>query len=88
MANIRSAKKRIRQTERRTEVNRRRLSRVRTFVKKVERAIAAGDKDGAVAAMRDAEPEIARGAQQGLYHRNRAARKVSRLTDAISKLGG
>ncbi|MEX2641804.1 MAG: 30S ribosomal protein S20 [Acetobacterales bacterium] len=87
MANIRSAKKRIRQTVRRSDVNRRRLSRVRTFVKKVERAITAGDKDAALAALREAEPEIARGAQNGLYHRNRAARKVSRLTAAISKLG-
>ena len=87
MANIRSAKKRIRQTERRSDVNRRQLSRVRTFVKKVEHAISAGDKDAALAALREAEPEIARGAQNGLFHRNRAARKVSRLTTAISKLG-
>lgn len=87
MANIRSAKKRIRQTARRTTVNRQRLTRVRTFVKKVETAIAAGDKSAAEAALRAAEPEIVRGAQKGLFHKNRAARKISRLSASIKKIG-
>ncbi len=87
MANIRSAKKRIRQTARRTTVNRSRLTRVRTFIKKVETAIAAGDKPAAEAALRAAEPEIVRGAQKGLFHKNRAARKISRLSASIKKIG-
>ena len=87
MANIRSAKKRIRQTARRTVINRQRLTRVRTFVKKVEMAIAEGDKSAAEAALRAAEPEIVRGAQQGLFHKNRAARKISRLSAGIKKIG-
>jgi small subunit ribosomal protein S20 len=87
MANIRSAKKRIRQTARRTVVNRQRLTRVRTYIKKVEAAISAGDKEAAEAALRAAEPEIARSAQKGLFHKNRAARKISRLSASIKKIG-
>ncbi len=87
MANIRSAKKRIRQTARRTVVNRQRLTRVRTYIKKVETAISAGDKEAAEAALRAAEPEIARSAQKGLFHKNRAARKISRLSASIKKIG-
>lgn len=86
MANIRSAKKRIRQTRRKTAVNRDRLGRVRTFVKKVEAAIAAGDRDAAGAALREAEPEIMRGVTKGVLHRNAAARKVSRLSARIKAL--
>ena len=86
MANIRSAKKRIRQTARKTVVNRNRLSRVRTFVKKVESAIAAGDKDAAGAALKQAQPEIMRGVTKGMLHRNTAARKVSRLNARIKAL--
>lgn len=86
MANIRSAKKRIRQTARKTVVNRNRLSRIRTFVKKVETAIAAGDKEAAGAALRDAQPEIMRGVTKGVLHRNAAARKVSRLSARVKSL--
>lgn len=80
MANTRSAKKMIRKIETRTEVNRARQSRIRTFVRKVEDAIASGDKTAATAALKAAEPEIVRGAQKGLFHKNKAARKISRLT--------
>lgn len=80
MANTRSAKKMIRKIETRTEVNRARQSRIRTFIRKVEDAIAAGDKTAATAALKAAEPEIVRGAQKGLFHKNAAARKISRLT--------
>lgn len=86
MANIRSAKKRIRQTARKTTVNRNRMSRVRTFVKKVESAIAAGDKDAASAALKAAQPEIMRGVTRGVLHRNTASRKVSRLNARIKAL--
>ncbi len=86
MANIRSAKKRIRQTVRKTRVNRNRLSRVRTFVKKVESAIAAGDKDAAAEALKSAQPEIMRGVTKGVLHRNTASRKVSRLNAQIKAL--
>jgi small subunit ribosomal protein S20 len=86
MANIRSAKKRIRQTARKTVVNRNRLGRVRTFVKKVESAIASGDKDAASAALKAAQPEIMRGVTKGVLHRNTASRKVARLNARIRAL--
>ena len=86
MANSAQAKKRIRQTARRTTVNRERLSRIRTFVKKVESAIAAGDKDGAAQALKDAQPEIMRGAKAGVLHKNTASRKVSRLSRRVSQM--
>ncbi len=86
MAHHTSAKKRIRQTERRTEVNRSRVSRIRTFVKKVETLIATGDKTAATAALRIAEPELMKGVQAGVLHRNTASRKVSRLAARISGL--
>ena len=86
MAHHISAKKRIRQTERRTEVNRSRVSRIRTFVKKVEVAIAGGDKTVAAAALRDAEPELMKGVQAGVLHKNTASRKVSRLAARIKSL--
>ena len=86
MANIRSAKKRIRQTERKTTVNRNRRSRVRTFIKKVEEAIAAGDSAAAKEALKAAQPEIMRGVTRGVLHRNTAARKVSRLNRRIRPL--
>ncbi len=86
MANIRSAKKRIRQTVRKTAVNRNRIGRVRTFVKKVETAIAAGDKDAANAALKEAQPEIMRGVVKGVLHRKTASRKVSRLNARIKAL--
>ena len=87
MAHHKSAKKRIRQTERRTAVNRARISRIRTFVKKVETAIASGDKAAAEKAFREAQPELQRGVSRGVVHRNTAARKLSRLSARIKKLG-
>ena len=86
MANLRSAKKRIRQTARKTVVNRDRIGRVRTFVKKVETAIATGDKDAANAALKAAQPEIMRGVTKGVVHRKTASRKVSRLNARIKAL--
>lgn len=86
MAHHQSAKKRIRQTERRTEVNRARVSRIRTFVKTVETAIASGDKTKASEALRAAEPELMRGVQAGVLHQNTASRKVSRLSARIKSL--
>ncbi|MCC7167580.1 MAG: 30S ribosomal protein S20 [Rhodospirillales bacterium] len=86
MAHHKSAKKRIRQTVRRTAVNDARRSRIRTYVKKVETAIAAGDKEAAKAALKVAEPELARGAGKGLVPKNTAARKVSRLSARIKAL--
>jgi small subunit ribosomal protein S20 len=79
MANTKSAKKAARQAVKRTEINKARKSRMRTFIKKVEDAIAAGNATAAAAAMQAAEPVIMRTAQKGLVHKNAAARKVSRL---------
>jgi small subunit ribosomal protein S20 len=87
MANTKSAKKATRQIARRTEVNKSRRSRLRTAVRKVEEAIAAGDRTKALTAMTDAEPEIVRAAQKGIIHRNAAYRKVSRLAHRVAKLG-
>jgi len=86
MANIKSAKKRIVQTERRTEVNRGRRSDMRTHVKMVETAIEAGDSVAAQSAFRDVEPRLMRCAQKGLMQRNTAARKLSRLSKQIKGL--
>jgi len=86
MANTSSAKKRVRRDERRTEVNRARRSRIRTFVKRVETAIESNDKESAQAAFVAAEPEIMRGVSRGILHRNTASRKVSRLAARIKSL--
>jgi small subunit ribosomal protein S20 len=86
MANIKSAKKRARQTVKRTSINHMRLSRIRTSVKKVETAIAAGDKEAARAALKAAQPELHRGVTKGVLHRNTAARKLSRLSARINAL--
>jgi len=86
MANHKSAEKRIRQTERRTAVNRARVSRIRTFVKKVETAIASGDKSAAAEAFREAQPEMMRGANKGVLHKNTVSRKLSRLSSRIKAL--
>jgi small subunit ribosomal protein S20 len=86
MANIRSAKKRIRQTERKTAVNRDRTSRIRTFVKKVETAIASGDKTAANGALKLAQPEIHRGVTKGVLKKQTASRKVSRLNARIKAM--
>jgi small subunit ribosomal protein S20 len=87
MANIRSAKKRIRQTVKRTELRRARTSRIRTYVKQVEQAISAGDKSAAETALRSAQPELMRGVTKGVMHRNTAARKMSRLSKRVKALG-
>jgi small subunit ribosomal protein S20 len=86
MPNTVQAKKRVRQTARKTEVNRARMNRVRTYVRNVEQAIASGDKEAALAALRAAEPEIMRGAGGGVLHNNTASRKVSRLTQRVAKM--
>ena len=87
MANTTSAKKATRKIARRTEINKTRRSRMRTFVRGVEDAIAAGDKTAALAALRAAEPEIMRAAQKGVVAKNAASRKVSRLSHRVAKLG-
>ncbi len=87
MANTRSAKKAARQTIRRTEANKARRSRMRSSARKVEEAIASGDKAAAQAALKAAEPVLVRTAQQGLLHRRTASRKVSRLAKRISVMG-
>ena len=87
MANTRSAKKAVRRTARRTEINKARRSRVRSFVRKVEEAIASGDKAAATAALQAAQPELMRGAQKGVVHKNAAARKISRLSNRIKSIG-
>jgi small subunit ribosomal protein S20 len=86
MANTPQAKKRIRRNQRRTEINRTRVSRIRTFVKQVETAIEAGDKAQALAAIGKVQPELARGVAKGVFHKNTAARKFSRLTRRIAAL--
>ena len=86
MANTRSAKKAARQTVRRTVANKARRSRMRNSVRKVEDAIASGDKTAAAAALREAEPVIARTGQQGMIHRKTASRKVSRLAKRVGAM--
>jgi small subunit ribosomal protein S20 len=86
MANTASARKRNRQTRRRTERNQARKSRMRTFVKKVEVAISNGNKETAGAALREAQPELQRAAGKGVIHRNTVARKLSRLFARIKTL--
>ena len=86
MANTPQARKRIRRNENRALVNGNRLSRIRTFLKKVESAIDGGDREAAAAALREAQPELARGVARGVLHRNTASRKMSRLTKRVSSL--
>lgn len=86
MANTKSAKKAVRQIARRTAANKTRRSHMRTFIRKVEEAIAAGNREAAQAALRDAEPVVARTAQQGILHRRAASRKVSRLAKRIGTM--
>lgn len=86
MANTPQAEKRIRRNARRQAINKARLSRIRTHVKKVESAIAAGDRAAAEAALKAAQPEIMRGVSKGVLHRNTASRKVSRLTARVTAL--
>lgn len=87
MANSPSARKRIRQTERRTEVNKARRSRIRTYIRKVEEAISGGDQAAAAEALRAAQPEIMRGVTKGVFHKNMASRKVSRLAQRVKAMG-
>jgi small subunit ribosomal protein S20 len=86
MPHHKSAEKRLRQTETRTATNRARLSRVRTFVKKVESAIGSGDKEAAQSAFRSAQPELHRATTKGVLHKNTVARKLSRLAARINAL--
>jgi small subunit ribosomal protein S20 len=83
MANHTSAKKRIRRNARRAAINGARMSRIRTFVKKVEIAIESGDAESARTALRNAQPEIQRGVTRGVLHRNTASRKISRLAARV-----
>ena len=87
MANTPQAKKRIRRNNRRADINGARVSRIRTFIKAVENAIAAGTKDDAAAALKQAQPELARGVARGVMHKNTASRKFSRLTKRVATLG-
>lgn len=87
MANTSSAKKATRKIARRTAVNKNRISRVRTYVRKLEEAIEAGDKSAAEAAFKDAQPELMRAASKGVVHRNTASRKVSRLASRVKAIG-
>ena len=87
MANTPQAKKRIRRNTRRADINHARISRIRTFVKAVESALASGDKAGAAQALRNAQPEIARGVARGVIHKNTASRKFSRLAKRVAALG-
>ena len=86
MATHKSAEKRIRQTEKRTAINRSRMSRVRTFVKKVETAIATGDRQEAQSAFQVTQPELHRAITKGVLHKNTVARKLSRLATRINAL--
>jgi small subunit ribosomal protein S20 len=86
MANTPQARKRIRRNDRRAEINGARVSRIRTFVKKVEAALEAGDKNAATIALAAAQPELARGVAKGVLHKNMASRKFSRLTKRLAAL--
>ena len=87
MANTPQAKKRIRRNAARTVIHHSRISRIRTFIKAVESALASGKKDDAAKALKDAQPELARGVARGVIHKNTAARKFSRLSKRVASLG-
>ncbi len=86
MANSPQAKKRARQNDRRAAVNKTRRTRIRTFLRKVEEAIASGDKDNASAALRAAQPELMRGVTKGLFHKKTVSRKMSRLSARVKAI--
>ena len=86
MANTPQAKKRIRRNNNRAEINGARVSRIRSFVKKVELAIVGGDKKAAAEALKAAQPELARGVARGVLHKNTASRKLSRLSKRVAAL--
>jgi small subunit ribosomal protein S20 len=87
MANTPQAKKRARQNEARFAINKARRSRIRTFLRKVEEALESGDKEASVAALRAAQPELMRGVTKGVFHKNTASRKMSRLASRVKALG-
>lgn len=87
MANTPQAKKRIRRNARRADINGARVSRIRTFIKQVETALAGGDKEKAAEALKRVQPELARGVAKGVFHKNTASRKLSRLTRRVVALG-
>ena len=87
MANTPQSKKRARQSERRYAINKMRRSRIRTFIRKVEEAIATGDQAVAAAALREAQPEMMRGVTKGVLHKNTVSRKISRLSARVKSLG-
>ena len=87
MANTPQAKKRIRRNANRATINHSRISRIRTFIKAVESAIATGKKKDAAEALKKAQPELARGVARGVIHKNTAARKISRLSKRVASLG-
>lgn len=87
MANTAQSKKRARQNERRYEINKARRSRIRTFLRRVEEAIASGDQTAAKEALQTAQPELMRGVSKGIVHKNTAARKISRLSHRVKALG-
>ena len=86
MANTPQSKKRARQSDRRQDVNKARRSRIRTFLRKVEEAIASGNQETATAALKAAQPELARGVTKGILHKNTLARKMSRLTSRVKAI--
>lgn len=87
MANSPQSKKRARQNLRRFAVNKARRSRIRTYLRKVEEAIASGDKDAATSALRAAQPELMRGVTKGIFHKNTVSRKMSRLSSRVKAIG-
>ncbi|MFT4151998.1 MAG: 30S ribosomal protein S20 [Paracoccaceae bacterium] len=87
MANTEQSKKRARQSEARYAVNKARRSRIRTFLRKVEEAIASGDAAAAAEALKNAQPELARGVSKGVLHKNTVARKMSRLSSRVKAVG-
>ena len=87
MANSPQSKKRARQNDRRAAINKTRRTRVRTFLRKVEEAIASGNKDDATVALRAVQPELMRGVTKGLFHKNTVARKMSRLSSRVKAIG-
>ena len=86
MANTPQSKKRARQSEKRFAVNKARRSRIRTYLRKVEEAIASGDQEAATAALKAAQPELMRGVTKGVFHKNTASRKMSRLASRVKSL--
>ncbi|HEY9038395.1 MAG TPA: 30S ribosomal protein S20 [Roseovarius sp.] len=86
MANTPQSKKRARQNETRLAINKARRSRIRTYLRKVEEAIASGDKEAATAALRAAQPELMRGVTKGVFHKNTVARKMSRLSSRVKAI--